>query len=100
MQNSAAHTICFLSLVLENADSFPRDEPYRAARAGRPGDIGYLVPASDTAALGLPFSDVTPILCLPMRCASALSSTPQAPTRDRKSTRLNSSHLGLSYAVF
>jgi hypothetical protein len=40
-----------------------------------------IVPASDAAALGLPFSGVTPILCLPMRCASALSSTPQAPTR-------------------
>jgi len=80
MQNSAAH-LCFLPLVLGDADSFQRDEPYRAARAGRPGDIGHLVAASDTAALGLPFSDVTPILCLPMRCASALSSTPQAPTR-------------------
>src|SRR5262245_64777173 len=26
--------------------------------------------------------------------------TPPAPTSDRKSTRLNSSHLGISYAVF
>src|SRR5947199_9575356 len=26
--------------------------------------------------------------------------SPSAPSRDRKSTRLNSSHLGISYAVF
>ena len=38
MQNSAAHSMCFLPLVLGDADSFQRDEPYRAARAGRAGD--------------------------------------------------------------
>src|SRR5438045_7618926 len=31
---------------------------------------------------------------------SSTSSPPTAPARDRKSTRLNSSHLGISYAVF
>src|SRR5205814_4753961 len=32
--------------------------------------------------------------------AGAVESLPQARSRDRKSTRLNSSHLGISYAVF
>jgi len=35
MQNSAAHSMCFLPLVLGDAHSFQRDEAYRAARAGR-----------------------------------------------------------------
>src|SRR5437899_9383158 len=35
------------------------------------------------------------------RASSAASRRlPSAPSRDRKSTRLNSSHLGISYAVF
>src|SRR5437899_10240332 len=34
------------------------------------------------------------------RCSSAVQFGAQAPLRDRKSTRLNSSHLGISYAVF
>src|SRR6266480_7144997 len=32
--------------------------------------------------------------------SSAPSLTPHAPGRDRKSTRLNSSHMSISYAVF
>jgi hypothetical protein len=55
--------MCFLPLVLGDADSFQRDEPYRAARAGRPGDIGHLVPASDAAALGLPFFPMSRRFC-------------------------------------
>src|SRR5437899_4252875 len=35
-----------------------------------------------------------------VRTPRVLAPTRQAPARDRKSTRLNSSHLGISYAVF
>src|SRR3712207_8860039 len=34
------------------------------------------------------------------RAACSSSSSPWAPSRDRKSTRLNSSHANISYAVF
>src|SRR5262245_64183208 len=34
------------------------------------------------------------------RQAEASSTSRSSPSRDRKSTRLNSSHLGISYAVF
>src|SRR5262245_497705 len=34
------------------------------------------------------------------RCSPTARGTPCTSTRDRKSTRLNSSHLGISYAVF
>src|SRR5258705_7258359 len=39
----------------------------------------------------------SPRRCAPCRPAAAARTDPQA---DRKSTRLNSSHLGISYAVF
>src|SRR5205814_9514000 len=39
--------------------------------------------------------------CSPSCAPRSRSSSPAVPTlRDRKSTRLNSSHLGISYAVF
>src|SRR5205814_7794250 len=38
--------------------------------------------------------------CTPRRAVSCTTTTPRAARRDRKSTRLNSSHLGISYAVF
>src|SRR3712207_8987125 len=34
------------------------------------------------------------------RCGSRAGDRPRAPGRDRKSTRLNSSHANISYAVF
>src|ERR1035438_10851189 len=41
-----------------------------------------------------------PIRPAPARLAATRSDPPCSTTRDRKSTRLNSSHLGISYAVF
>src|SRR5437899_8081079 len=35
-----------------------------------------------------------------VEATAAASSSGRSPKRDRKSTRLNSSHLGISYAVF
>src|SRR5262245_62302984 len=37
---------------------------------------------------------------LPVSTSSSISMKPAASAGDRKSTRLNSSHLGISYAVF
>src|SRR5262245_63772691 len=37
---------------------------------------------------------------VPYRCGGGNSCTPRTCAQDRKSTRLNSSHLGISYAVF
>src|SRR5258705_5849423 len=34
------------------------------------------------------------------KCSTGSTPTPSSPNGDRKSTRLNSSHLGISYAVF
>src|SRR5258705_10190701 len=51
----------------------------------------------------LSLHDALPISTLPRRssrCRRRLRMRGQVPRRDRKSTRLNSSHLGISYAVF
>src|SRR5262245_66321395 len=52
----------------------------------------------------LSLHDALPILperrLLPRACTTAAGRIPAAADRDRKSTRLNSSHLGISYAVF
>src|SRR3712207_8228116 len=37
---------------------------------------------------------------VPLRALELVESRPHVPTRDRKSTRLNSSHANISYAVF
>src|SRR5256885_13034360 len=51
-----------------------------------------------TIAASRAFASGTKSTCLPRRRAS--SATGRTPRTDRKSTRLNSSHLVISYAVF
>src|SRR5205814_8130109 len=41
-----------------------------------------------------------PPRCVPRSPRSCCSASTRPPSQDRKSTRLNSSHLGISYAVF
>src|SRR5207249_6539572 len=41
-----------------------------------------------------------PLVCMPCRGARARSRPTSGPASDRKSTRLNSSHVSISYAVF
>src|SRR2546430_11553628 len=55
-------------------------------RRSLPPDGGYVTGAS--------------IMCFPRACASASIRTQRCSRRDRKSTRLNSSHSHISYAVF
>src|SRR5690349_22218242 len=61
------------------ADRAPVEEPAAAGRPGHPGDEGQHRRPADPAA-PVPDGD--------------------GPDRDRKSTRLNSSHVEISYAVF
>src|ERR1035438_10625978 len=68
------------------------------------GDIGLRGNAEHAGLPDLPFADLqgqanaaTGVSKLGEKCAVAMD--PSHPT-DRKSTRLNSSHLGISYAVF
>src|SRR5436309_4375268 len=42
----------------------------------------------------------SPVLRSFSLCRHALATTPAGPSQDRKSTRLNSSHVKISYAVF
>src|SRR5262245_64986594 len=83
---------------------FPYTTLFRSERLGRPqGSAGDLdqplkagIPLSSMSALGQKptFLSVNSMSALPPKAdiCSALA--------DRKSTRLNSSHLGISYAVF
>src|SRR5262245_63036163 len=52
------------------------------------------------SAVGWPRLDVDAAHRPPLRAARAARQPGRALERDRKSTRLNSSHLGISYAVF
>src|SRR5437899_9239577 len=61
--------------------------PYTTLFRSLPEDAGSVVPVEDAHALA---AGLTERLRDPARAAS----------EDRKSTRLNSSHLGISYAVF
>src|SRR5215212_8543673 len=65
------------------------------ASAGRPLELAHSSDASTSA----PAPSFTPG-ALPAVCAPSLWNAPRSFDRDRKSTRLNSSHLGISYAVF
>src|SRR5947199_10258671 len=78
---------------------------HRMARPFRPLNVFFFndpaPPEIYTLSLhdALPISSAGPPRLAPM-ASSTCSATPLACRRDRKSTRLNSSHLGISYAVF
>src|SRR5436853_1162323 len=61
----------------------------------------FFIDTATTDTYTLSLHDALPICRRPWRarCGCSLRPTPRAST-DRKSTRLNSSHLGISYAVF
>src|SRR5205814_9975302 len=86
------HTTSSLSLFSFNAT---------APTATYPLSLHDALPIYRAAFLARPPCRATS--CTP-RSARVLARDPQAPAattrRDRKSTRLNSSHLGISYAVF
>src|SRR5205814_9691536 len=67
-------------------------EEYRRAR---PGEDLISLPTGDGMALTFLNEPEAPVQCA-LEIAASLRDRPQ----DRKSTRLNSSHLGISYAVF
>src|SRR3712207_8600131 len=70
-------------------------QPADAPRVG--GDLGRQHPLGAPAAPDLPLGD--PDLAL-QPVQAALGGRRRAAQRDRKSTRLNSSHANISYAVF
>src|SRR5262245_63519035 len=118
--NSAGHDDLFGNVIrfiggtagrlVDDAAVADEDIPDRVATIGRidhasagktrqhgwlSGSAAVILPralATDTAVLGLPALTVVSV-AVAARCSTALWS-------DRKSTRLNSSHLGISYAVF
>src|SRR5262245_63583012 len=57
-------------------------------------------PPGNGHALREQFGDRVRVIDLPRAGHFLLLEQPEAVTRDRKSKRLNSSHLGISYAVF
>src|ERR1035441_2910800 len=70
--------------------TFTRGVPYRVERMNETaGKI--IIDGNAACALGCMFAGVTVVTWYPITPSSSL---------DRKSTRLNSSHLGISYAVF
>src|SRR5947199_3573884 len=81
---------CSLSLLPfghhQDLHSFPTRRSSDLARAWASGVLP--VPCSQRLVLSK------------QNASSAVCQAPATPSRDRKSTRLNSSHLGISYAVF
>src|SRR5215813_14618429 len=73
--------------------SAPRSSPGFAGPAGTGAKIAH------AAAPRTPVSAVPQVSALPPVSATS-GSLPAAPAQDRKSTRLNSSHVRISYAVF
>src|SRR3712207_7108196 len=66
---------------------------------GRPAEVELLGDRDEVAEV--PELHAYAVACSrPMPSASCCSGMPNAVTRDRKSTRLNSSHANISYAVF
>src|SRR5262245_62244933 len=78
--------------------SMPHRSPIRRGPAGRMAmdsdGIGATPLLMDGAGDHIPIGDAGPMP------RGALHGEPRAAPSDRKSTRLNSSHLGISYAVF
>src|SRR5437870_11320877 len=54
----------------------------------------------DALPISTPWVQPLPIMPIKRRVTSALNPAPTIAPKDRKSTRLNSSHVAISYAVF
>src|SRR5205814_8288311 len=79
-------------------DALPISSAWRSAVGAR-----YAIPSYDEVALEHWGESCRPVETLrALRCPwqPRTERTPAPNARDRKSTRLNSSHLGISYAVF
>src|SRR5207247_10259830 len=91
LRSSARHLHLFLSLTLRpppTSTLFPYTTLFRSRTVGRQRGWGKRCACDAPQEVGRP--DVTP-LCI---------RRPPAGVQDRKSTRLNSSHEWISYAVF
>src|SRR5947199_7603182 len=92
---------CELYCILRNLTSFPtrRSSDLKTISDVRPRMSGRRVPPSAASAGA---HEVVEMTCAVRRGRSEGERGYPAPRhpRDRKSTRLNSSHLGISYAVF
>src|SRR5690606_42010138 len=83
-------------------DALPISETFsRPALAGAEDEAGPLPPAHPQERPASHEADRKPRTALPPRCQPRhLQATRSPGQRDRKSTRLNSSHVKISYAVF
>src|SRR5262245_63123373 len=91
---SVVHGLRGLSLAISGVMVASLERPCWAA--GRARSHPRVCRAADRAAALRPTAQIDALVsCLPRRAASA-----PPDFEDRKSTRLNSSHLGISYAVF
>src|SRR3712207_6992871 len=79
---------------------FPYTTLFRSAAALTTGVISAVVPASSETEGPAPAPAFVSHLSQAAAFHYYLSHPDQAPTEDRKSTRLNSSHANISYAVF
>src|SRR5438445_346969 len=101
-------------VVLRMTDSFsfsagaPRFDSLLIVRLSAMGDIIHTLPAAAALRQAFPQATLgwlveerwTELLCT-LRCPRSGRRSPQRPlVEDRKSTRLNSSHANISYAVF